>query len=314
MNSALAPSLARLAAANPAAVDDRRGLTPQAQSTLARILSTEREGARRWRWPRRRVVAVLIGATVLAGCGAALRAADPFGFWRSAAPDTARFGVSPGDHVVAPRASEIGCRLAAAKTLTCTPGVGGIRYSMIHDTTFAAVPAWFNRASALRAVSKAVAAGQISARGAGVLRSDLKAVPASFFPDFRELGRFQTLQSQNGSNGSERVPPHGVPLLIACQQMGAAIDCEELNGNEATPVGAGIYSAVPEPDWITIPSPSPNAELRSSQRLILAVFGHPLTRSELRLLMDMVRSTTGGQSGGIASGHSAPVVRGRPAG
>jgi hypothetical protein len=314
MNGEIAPSIAQLAAADPAAVDQRRGSTPQAQSTLARILSTERESARRLRWPRRRVVAVMIAATVLAGCGAALRAADPFGFWRSSAPDTASFAVSPGDRVVAPRASGIGCRLGAAKTLTCTPGGGGIRYSMIHASTFAAVPAWFSRASALRTVAKEFAAGRISARGARVLRGDLKAVPASFFPDFRELGRFQTLESQNGSNGTDRVPPHGVPLLIACQQLRAAIDCEELNGDEATPVGAGIYSAVPEPDWITIHSPSPNAELRSSQRLILAVFGHPLTQSELRLLMDLARSATGGQSGGTASGHSAPVVRGRAPG
>jgi hypothetical protein len=314
MNSALAPSLARLAAANPAAVDERRGLTPQARDTLARILSTERESARRLRRPRRRVVAVLIGATVLAGCGAALRAADPFGFWRSSAPDTASFGVSPGDRVVAPRASGIGCRLAAAKTLTCTPGGGGIRYSMIHDSTFAAVPAGFSRASALRTVAKELAAGQISAKGAGVLRADLMAVPASFFPDFRELGRFQTIESQNGSDGTERVPPHGVPLLIACQQLSAAIDCRALNGDEATPVGAGIYAADPEPDWITIASPGPNAAFKASQRLIVAVFGHPLTRSEVRLLVDGLRYASTGHSGGTPHRGSAPIVRGRAPG
>jgi len=314
MNSEPVPSLARLAAANPAAVDQRRGLTPPAQDMLARILSTERESVRRFPRPRRRVVAVLVAATVLAGCGAALRAADPFGFWRSSAPGTARFGVSPGDHVVAPAASAIACRVTTAATLACAPGGGGVRYSMIHDSTFDGVPAWFSRASALRAVAKDLAAGHLSARSASRLRKDMTAVPASFFPDFRELGRFQTIRSGNGPGATERVPPHGVPLLIACEQLQAAIDCEELNGDEATPVGAGIYAAVPEPNWITIRSPGPNAELRAAQRLIVAVFGHPLTRAELRLLLDLGRSATVSHSGGTVSGHSAPVVRGRSSG
>jgi hypothetical protein len=314
MNSESVPSLARLAAANPITVDQRRGLTPQAQDMLAQIVSTERQRARRLPRPRRCVVAVLIAATVLAGCGAALRAADPFGFWRSSAPDTARFGVSPGDRVVAPTARAIACRVATAATLTCTPGGGGVRYSMIHDSTFDGVPAWFSRASALRDVAKELAAGQLSARRASRLRTDLTAVPASFFPDFRELGRFQTIQSGNGPGATERVPPHGVPLLIACKQLHAAIDCEALNGDEATPVGAGIYAAVPEPDWVTVGSPGPNAELRAAQRLIVAVFGHPLTRAELRLLIDLARSATVGHSSTSVSGHSAPVVRGRSSG
>lgn len=312
MNSELAPSLARLAAANPARVDERRGLTPQARDTLARILSTERETARRMRWPRRRVVAVLIAATVLAGCGAALRAADPFGFWRSSAPDTASYGVNPGAHVVAPAAGGIGCRLTAPETLTCTAGRGGIRYSMIHDTTSA--PARFSRASALAAITKELAAKQISATGARVLRADVKAVPASFFPEFLELARFQTLQSENGSNGTERVPPHGIPPLIACQQLREAIDCEQLNGDEATPVGAGIYSAVPEPDWVTIASPSPAAAFKASQRLIVSIFGHPLTPAELRFFVDGLKYAVVVKSGGTIHGGSAPVARGHPSG
>jgi len=313
MNSALAPSLARLAAANPAAVDERRGLTPQSRDTLARILSTERDGPRRLRWPRRRTVAALIAVTVLAGCGAALRAADPFGFWHSSAPDTASFGVNPGARVVAPAASGIGCRLAGPRTLTCTSGGGGIRYSMIHDTTSDAVPAGFSRASALRTIARELAAGQISATGARVLRADLKAVPASFFPDLRELGRFQTLQSENGSNGTERVPPHGIPLLIACQQLRAKIDCEGLNGDEATPVGAGIYAAVREPDWVRIASPSPAAAFKATQRLIIAVFGHPLTASEVRFFVDGVKYAVV-TSGGTLHRGSAPVVHGQPSG
>ncbi len=313
--SQLPGSLARLARANPVIAEAGLGRAPQAQAQLARILASEREApSRKWRPRRRRVIAILIVATALTGCGAALRVADPFGFWSSSAPGTALYGVNPATHAVAPRASGIGCRLAGAKTLTCTAGGVGIRYSMIEARTVAGVPAGFSRTSALRAIAKGLAAGQISANGARVLRADLIAVPASFFPDFRELGRFQTIESQNGSNGTERIPPHGVPLLVACQQLAAAIDCRALNGDEATPVGAGVYAATPAPDWVTVRSPGPNASLAASQRLIVAVFGHPFTPTEVRLLMDMLRYATVVRSGGPVSGHSAPIVRGRPSG
>jgi hypothetical protein len=314
-NSRLPGGLARLARANPVIAEAGRGRAPQAQAQLARILASEREApSRRWRPRRRRVIAILIVATALTGCGAALRVADPFGFWSSSTPGTARFGVNPAAHAVAPRASGIRCRLAGAKTLTCTPGGRGIRYFMIEARTFAGVPAGFSRASALRDIAKGRAGGQISVRGARVLRADLIAVPASFFPDFRELGRFQTIEAQVGSNGTERIPPHGVPPLIACQQLAAAIDCRTLNGDEATPVGAAVYAATPERDWITVRSPGPKAGFESSQRLIIAVFGHPFTPAEVRLLMDMLRYATVERSGGAIHRGSAPIVRGSASG
>jgi hypothetical protein len=310
MTSQLPPSLVRLAAANPVVADQSRGLAPGAQAVLARILETERESARRIRRPgRRRVVAVLIVATALAGCGAALRAADPFGFWRSAAPGTARYGVNPAVHVRAPSASEIGCSLKGSAGLTCRPGGRGIRYVMISDTITAS-PRQLTRQTALRAVEKGRAKGTLSSGGARRLRADILAVPGSFFAAILELGRFQTFSAgSSGPNGKELVPPRGVPIVIACAQLRASIECRNLNGDEHAPVGAGIYAAERASNWVSRPTESLQAAYASSERLIVAVLGHPLTTVELRLLIDLGRYGTVSRSGGVVQGHSAPKVR-----
>ncbi len=311
MTSQLPPSLLRLAAANPVVADHSGGLAPGAQAALARILAAEREPARRiWR-PRRRVAAVLIVATVLAGCGAALRAADPFGFWRSSSPDTAQYRVNPALHVRAPSASQIGCRLTGAAGLTCRPGNGGIRYLMISDTT-ATGPRRLTRQIALRALARGRENGTLSAAGARRLRADMLAVPNSFFAAYTELGRFATMTAgSSDTNGKELVPPRGVPSLIACAQLRASIECHNLNGDEHAPVGAGIYAAVPAPDWVSRPAESPRAAYASSERLIVAVLGHPFTAAELRLMLDVGRYGTVSHGGGAVQGHShpAPTVR-----
>jgi hypothetical protein len=287
MTSQLPGSLVRLARANPVLAEAGLGRAPRAQAQLARILAREREAPRRrWRPRRRRVIAILIVATAFTGCGAALRVADPFGFWRSSTPGTARFGVSPAAHAVAPRANDIGCRLTGSATLTCVAGSGGIRYQLISHT-FAAMPSVFSRARMLRALKTAVPAGEASAAEARRLRADIAAVPDSFFAAMRELGRFQTL-----TFGTSRVPPHGVPLLIVCQRQHATIVCRDLNGDEQTPVGTGIYAAVPAADWVSVPSGAAGPMTAVSERMIETVLGHPFTAAERRLMVDLARAVT----------------------
>ena len=304
MTSQLPPSLARLVAANPVTADKRCTLAPAAQAVLARILATERDSVRRRWWPRRRVITILVVATVLAGCGA-LRAADPFGFWRSAAPGTAQYGVNPAAHVRAPSASQIGCRITGSAALSCRPGGSGIRYLMISQTVTAA-PRQLTRQTALRAIAKGLAVGRLSATGSRRLRADIMAVPGSFFAAYEELGRFETMGAGNyGANGKQLVPPHGIPILTACQQLGARIECRNLNGDEHAPVGTGIYAAVPAANWVSLPTESLRASYASSERLIIAVLGHPFTAVELRFMVDLARYATVSRSG-----HSAPTVRG----
>ena len=310
MTSQLPSSLLRLAAANPVVADQSGGLAPGAQAALARILAAERESARRiWRPRRRRAVAVLIAATVLAGCGAALRAADPFGFWRSSSPDAAQYRVNPALHVRTPAASQIGCRLTGTAGLTCQPGNRGIRYLMISDTT-ASGPRQLTRQIALRALARGRANGTLSAAAERRLRADMLAVSNSFFTAYAELGRFATMTAGSaGTNGKELVPPHGVPILIACAQLHASIQCRNLNGDEHAPVGAGIYAAVRAPNWVSRQAESPRAAYATSERVIVAVLGHPFTAVELRLVIDLGRYGTVSRSGGVVRRHSTPTKR-----
>jgi hypothetical protein len=132
------------------------------------------------------------------------------------------------------------------------------------------------------------------------------AVPGSFFAAYEELGRFETMGAGNyGANGKQLVPPHGIPILTACQQLGARIECRNLNGDEHAPVGTGIYAAVPAANWVSLPTESLRASYASSERLIIAVLGHPFTAVELRFMVDLARYATVSRSG-----HSAPTVRG----
>ncbi len=313
MNGKLSPSLKRLAAANPVAIDERLGRSPGAQAQLARILATERDAPRgRWRMPRRRVVGVLIAATVLAGCGAVLRATDPFGFWRSSTPGTALFAVDPALHATAPKASEIGCRLTGGVTLACSAAAGGIRYRLI-DRTFSPVTGGtlIARSSLLRIIDSGVAHRQLSATAARRLRLDIAAVPDAFFTALREMERFQSMQSgASAANGKALVPPADVPVLIVCQQQHAAIGCRNLNGDEQAPIGAGIYGAEPAADWVTNASTSVDTPQGTGERMVVAILGHPFTAAEVRLLVDLARQarpvTTHSRGG-------RPVIRGQSA-
>jgi len=308
MTRPLPPTLAALAAANPVPADERLGLIPDAQAALARILASERDPASgRRRASRRRVIAIAVVATVLAGCGA-LRVADPFGFWRSSAPGAALYGVNPALHVTAPRAADIGCARGGAATLSCTAGAGGVRYRLI-SRVHAVVPFLFTRANLLHLLATAPAE-EASAAEVRRLRADIEAVPDSFFAAWAQLSRFQTLESSTAAPaaGMELVPPRGMPLLLTCERLPDGISCRDLNGDEQTPVGSGIYGAVPAPDWVAVPSRQAGAINALGERMVVAALGHPFTAAELRLELDLARSITPA----VVHRHP-PVVRGRSA-
>jgi hypothetical protein len=103
----------------------------------------------------------------------------------------------------------------------------------------------------------------------------------------------------------ELVPPHDIPLLLACERRTAGISCRDLNGDEQTPVGSGLYGAVPAPDWVAVPSRQSDPINALGERMVVAVLGHPFTAAELRLAFDLARSVT------PAAGHAhRSIVRG----
>ena len=300
--------LARLRAANPAAVQPTRGRGEVAQVTLQRILAdpattsdpgTHPAGARRDRWRSRKGLAVVL-TTMLIGGGAAFAATDPLGWW-SANPGEARYGTNPALHVRTPTIQQISCRPQSAGSFRCTASHSGQRYSLLDAIR---PPVALTRAKLAAAIEPALAAGKISRAKAARFRIELAAVPDSFFHKYEFASRFGTYGGGvDIRHGRTFVPPPGVPAFLVCQNAGSALSCQDLNGDTAAPIGAGVYAAQPSADWRP-------ATAKRQQNFSLPP-GLTFTPAEYRLLIDMAQDATTSTSS--SSGAPAPTRANPPA-
>jgi hypothetical protein len=78
------------------------------------------------------------------------------------------------------------------------------------------------------------------------------------------------------------VPPAGVPEFLVCEDA-TALSCQDLNGDHAAQVGAGVYMADPAADWHPALPRRPDS---TPPR------GITFTAAEQRLLIDMLKSAT----------------------
>ncbi len=271
-------ALARLRAANPVRVEADRGCTADAQATLERILSdaATRERPRRRLWARlpRGGVGVAL-ALAVAGGGAAIAATNPFGWW-STTPGTANYAVNSAVHVRTPTAAEIGCRPELRGRFTCAAGGSGQRYTRFDTIRLSGEGALFTRAGLNRAITWEQAHHRISGAQAARLRQALARVPATFFAELQVASRYQSIGGGSGS-----VPPPGVPDFLVCQGTGTVVSCENLNGDNHAPIGAGVYIGEPGPGWRPAPARS---------EMGVSPPGIQFTRSEARLLIDILRA------------------------
>jgi hypothetical protein len=293
-------TLSRLRAANPVGVGDEDGHGPVARAALARILAEPliEAGSPRKRRPRRspRGLALVLAALVV-GAGGAVAATDPFG-WRSANPDTARYGVNPASHVRTPSAQEITCRPRATASFRCVAGHSGQTYIQIDAIPRPAGPLW-SRAHFAAFITGQLATGKLKAAAAARLRTDLAHVPDGFFTEMQVGSRFATY---SGGADSGRVPPPGVPGYLVCENAhGLSLACQDLNGDLAAPIGAGVYQATPAPDWRQAPAHRRDSYLPPGMS--------PITRPEFRFLADLLRLTAVGHSShGSGPHYSRPVA------
>lgn len=277
----MSTTISRLRAANPAPVQIDRGQSVAAREALERILSEPHpEAHRRRRRVRSRLprggVAVVI-ALGLAGGGAAVAATNPFGWW-SSNPDSAKFELNPAAHARTPGAYAIGCR-AVAGGLVCAPArldslgrphARGQLYLVGGAVQQVNPPGLFTRVHFLRALGKLPPAEALK------LRRDLARVPNSFFTELRIASRFQTY----GSGQTDRMPPPGIPEILTCEQVPSGLSCQDLNGDRAAPIGAGVYFAQPAADWQPAPPQRPDYGLPP---------GIHFTRAEYQVLFDLAR-------------------------
>lgn len=284
----------RLRAVNPAREETDRADTPVARAALERILSEPR-GARhrpgrrlRTRLPRGGAAVAI--ALALAGGGGAFAATNPFGWW-SSNPNEARFAINPSARVRTPSATTIGCRSGV-----CLPNGRGQIYTWI-DTIQQPGPAnvW-TRKNFLKAIAKALAGHRLTAAQAARIRRDIGRVPDSFFSEMRVATRYQTF----GGGPVDRVPPAGVPEFLICQQVGRALSCRNLNGDEQAPLGAGVYGALPAPNWRAAPRQRPDYGLPP---------GIHFTRAEYQVLIDLSKSATTSSGGRRIHAERVPTHR-----
>ena len=298
MSVQLPPSLERLARSNPVQVDDELGRQPSAQAALSKILATERARPGRARRRRSGRVVTVVFALLLVGAGAAVAAADPFGFWRSSTLDTARYGVNPSRHVSAPTPRLIRCATTHTTVLRCGADVSGQAYQLVDRVP---APGALSRAAITTALVQTTQRGRVSASFERRVRADLAAVSDTFLARLSEAMRFGTY-----GGGATSVPPAGVPMWLVCEPSAGPLACRNLNGDEDAAVGSGVYMALPAGDWIPA-SPAGGDGQRATAQLMRAIFGAALTPAETRLLQDLAstastQTATGGGPARVSSG------------
>lgn len=308
-------AMTRLRLANPALPEPERGMDPAAQAALQRILddpgTQPTSPARRGMNPRG---LILVLAVLLVGVGGALAATDPMGWW-SSNPSEAHYRVSTTVRVPTPAAQQIRCHAdgggrfsCAAETTHCFQ-IGqqapfcklsgrGLPYTRIDTIKAPPRNSTLSRAGFNRAISKALTAGTMTAAQAAQFRADLARVPDSFFAEMRLASRYGTYGAGGPTrNGKVLVPPAGQPTLLVCSQAATRINCQNINGDTATPIGAGVYTAVQRKDWRWVKAPRYIGGLPP---------GVHFTHAESQVLIDLLRfgGTTSSSSG---SGHATTI-------
>ena len=310
MNAPLPPSLSRLADINPAPVDDELGRSPLAQAALERILREPvpaPRARRRPRWLTGRLPLIALAVVSLAG-GGAVAATDPFHWWKSVKsvnPGTAMYLANPNAHARTATIGQVNCAPAGADYL-CGPRLRGRPYTNEGPITDPNPPSLFTRSSMLSHLNQALANGEISASMARRLTLEIDAAPESFFTELQSISGYGSLSGGTDEGPHARVPPPGVPSYLACQQAGIELRCQDLNGDQAVPVGTAVYSADPTSDWR--PAPPQRAEPS------VAAFMRSLTPAELRLYRDLMMPVTTQPAQGSATHPSVSVSqKARPA-
>jgi hypothetical protein len=205
-------------------------------------------------------------AAVVLGGGAAVAAADPFGWW-SGDQNTARYAVAFQTATTGPTAPRLLCTGSGA-TLRCAAHASSGR-AFTRMGVVQAVPAEALGPASLRAeVARAVARGQLSAADADAARAVIAAAPATAFAEARQALAFGSLTADvTGPDGRVIVPPDGAPEFLACSGAGEPPTCRDLNGDTAVPVGAAIYRADPTGEWRADPGASSAAGSPAGLRL-----------------------------------------------
>jgi hypothetical protein len=252
---------------------------------------------------RRRTVVAVAFAVLLLFAGAAI-AADRFDllpFLHTNDKNSARFAVSPKGAYQDAAPVALTCPGAGQGTFACnvtgamTPGTRNYQLGTRVDK----VPS-LTRQTMNAALDKAAANGGDPAQIARA-RSDLAAVGDDFIRALNVMIRIQTVSSSSGpnANGTERVPPRGVPAWVACREVTLTTSrCRPLAALVGVKTGTPLYSLQPSKDWRTVQAPP--SDPQDIGALMEKLLGRKPTAAEERLFVDL--ATVGGHASGSTSG------------
>jgi hypothetical protein len=266
---------------------------------------------------RRLTVAVLVFAALLLFSGAAI-AADKAGllpFLHTNDKNSARFSVSPAGTYRGAAPLALACPGAGKHTFVCnvtgamTQGNRNYQLDMRVDK----VPS-LTRQGLTASLDKAAASGADPAQIARV-RSDLAAVGDDFIRALGVLTRIETVSSSSGpsADGTERVPPRGVPAWAACREVTlTTFRCRALARLVGVKSGTPLYTLQPSKDWRRVQAPP--SEQSDIGVLMERLLGRKPTAAETRFFADFVAvmSTTGGHAVGPTSGHGTLIASSNP--
>jgi hypothetical protein len=283
---------------------DPAALLPAAHARAAALRAAHR---------RRRTVAAIALAVLLLFAGGAVAAQqfDLFSFLDTNDRNSARFSVSRSRTYHGAAGAALTCPGAGKRAFTChvsgvlAPGTRQYKLGMRTDR----VPL-LTRQSMLAELDHAQANGADPAQVAHA-RDDLSRVGDDFIRALAILTRIETVggvgESQ-GPNGTERVPPRGVPAWTACRELTlTTFRCRPLAALVGVAGGTPLYFLQPTRDWRRVRTPP--QEPSDFSRLLERLLGRKVTADEERFFIDLatVAVRTGGSSG-------AKKYRGTPIG
>jgi hypothetical protein len=280
---------------------------PETLLSGARARAASVRGARR----RRRTIVAVAFAVLLLFAGAAI-AADRFDllpFLHTNDKNSARFAVSRKGAYRGAAPVALTCPGAGKGTFACnvtgamTQGTRNYQFGWRVDR----VPS-LTRQSMNAALDKAAANGGDPAQIARA-RSDLAAVGDDFIRALGVMVRIQTVSSSSGpsANGTERVPPRGVPAWVACREVTlTTARCRPLAALVGVKTGTPLYSLQPSEDWRTVQAPP--SDHQDIGGLMEKLLGRKPTAAEERFFIDLATvGTSSGSGPAPKSGHSGPT-------
>jgi hypothetical protein len=259
-----------------------------ARARMAAASARQRHAARL----RRGLLLAFAALALLAGAAFAASRFDALPWFNQSDRSSATYVVDSSRRYDGPAPEALNCPGAGAGAFTCSlaplqlPPSGRRTYMLAERVE--AQP-HVSRQHFLDAVATSERKGQISRAEAEQVRRDIAGSGDDFFSALALMTGITTIgggEQVPGRPGYELVPPRGVPMWIACEQVGPRFRCHDLASARNVAIGTPLYMLATSRDWVAVPrhvkSP-PNVS-----GFFRAVLHRDLRPAEVSLMIDLM--------------------------